>query len=45
MFSVTGRAYGSLEHTSLTFSQKIKLHAGVNRLALLSVVVGLPVSS
>ncbi|KAJ0246091.1 Beta-galactosidase 4 [Hirschfeldia incana] len=37
-----GRAYGSLEHTSLTFSQKIKLHAGVNRLALLSVVVGLP---
>ncbi|CAG7892408.1 unnamed protein product, partial [Brassica rapa] len=37
-----GRAYGSLEHTSLTFSQKIKLHAGVNKLALLSVVVGLP---
>ncbi|CAF1893551.1 hypothetical protein Bca4012_048783 [Brassica carinata] len=39
---LAGRAYGSLEHTSLTFSQKIKLHAGVNRLALLSVVVGLP---
>ncbi|KAJ4911199.1 Beta-galactosidase 4 [Raphanus sativus] len=37
-----GRAYGSLEHTSLTFSQKIRLHAGVNKLALLSVVVGLP---
>ncbi|CAH8338182.1 unnamed protein product [Eruca vesicaria subsp. sativa] len=39
---LAGRAYGGLEHTSLTFSQKIKLHAGVNKIALLSVVVGLP---
>lgn len=42
---LSGSAYGGLSHPKLTFSQKIKLHAGVNKLALLSVAVGLPVSS
>ncbi|CAN6922538.1 unnamed protein product [Brassica oleracea] len=37
-----GTAYGSLEKPKLTFSQKIKLAAGVNKLALLSIAVGLP---
>ncbi|KAG2333244.1 hypothetical protein Bca52824_004424 [Brassica carinata] len=39
---LAGSAYGGLSHPKLTFSQKIKLHAGVNKLALLSVAVGLP---
>ncbi|XP_010451557.1 PREDICTED: beta-galactosidase 4-like [Camelina sativa] len=39
---LSGSAYGTLANTRVTFSQKIKLHAGVNKLALLSVVVGLP---
>ncbi|XP_010443345.1 PREDICTED: beta-galactosidase 4 [Camelina sativa] len=39
---LSGSAYGALAHTKVTFSQKIKLHAGVNKLALLSVAVGLP---
>lgn len=43
--SVSGTAYGSLEKPKLTFSQKIKLAAGVNKFALLSIAVGLPVSS
>ncbi|ANM67746.1 beta-galactosidase 12 [Arabidopsis thaliana] len=42
---LAGTAYGSLEKPKLTFSQKIKLHAGVNKLALLSTAAGLPVSS
>jgi len=42
---LSGTAYGGLDHPKLTFSQKIKLHAGVNKIALLSVAVGLPVSS
>ncbi|CAN8325974.1 unnamed protein product [Cochlearia groenlandica] len=36
-------AYGTLENPKLTFSQKIKLHQGVNKLALLSIAAGLPV--
>ncbi|XP_018480530.2 beta-galactosidase 12 isoform X1 [Raphanus sativus] len=39
---LAGTAYGSLENPKLTFSQKIKLHAGVNKLALLSIAAGLP---
>ncbi|XP_010536861.1 PREDICTED: beta-galactosidase 12 [Tarenaya hassleriana] len=39
---LAGTAYGSLNNPKLTFSQKIKLHAGVNKLALLSIAVGLP---
>ncbi|XP_020873308.1 beta-galactosidase 12 isoform X1 [Arabidopsis lyrata subsp. lyrata] len=42
LFIVSGTAYGSLEKPKLTFSQKIKLHAGVNKLALLSIAAGLP---
>ncbi|KAG7541430.1 Galactose-binding-like domain superfamily [Arabidopsis thaliana x Arabidopsis arenosa] len=41
-FFVSGTAYGSLEKPNLTFSQKIKLHAGVNKLALLNIAAGLP---
>lgn len=44
-YFVSGTAYGTLENPKLTFSQKIKLHAGVNKLALLSIAAGLPVSS
>lgn len=39
---LTGKAYGTLDSPKLTFTQKIKLRAGVNKLALLSVAVGLP---
>ncbi|XP_010448319.1 PREDICTED: beta-galactosidase 12-like isoform X1 [Camelina sativa] len=39
---LAGTAYGSLEQPKLTFSQKIKLHAGVNKLSLLSTAAGLP---
>ncbi|KAL0873264.1 hypothetical protein Bca101_022969 [Brassica carinata] len=39
---LAGTAYGSLEKPKLTFNQKIKLAAGVNKLALLSIAVGLP---
>ncbi|XP_010545349.1 PREDICTED: beta-galactosidase 12-like isoform X2 [Tarenaya hassleriana] len=38
---LAGTVYGSLDNPKLTFSQKIKLYAGVNKLALLSVAVGL----
>lgn len=43
--SSTGTVYGGLANPKLTFSDKIKLRAGINKLALLSVAVGLPVSS
>nr|Q00662.1 RecName: Full=Putative beta-galactosidase; Short=Lactase; AltName: Full=SR12 protein; Flags: Precursor [Dianthus caryophyllus]CAA40459.1 CARSR12 [Dianthus caryophyllus] len=36
-----GHAYGSLAKPQLTFSQKVKMTAGVNRISLLSAVVGL----
>ncbi|KAJ0263255.1 Beta-galactosidase 12 [Hirschfeldia incana] len=39
---LAGTSYGSHENPKLTFSQKIKLHAGVNKLALLSIAAGLP---
>ncbi|KAJ4904621.1 Beta-galactosidase 2 [Raphanus sativus] len=39
---LAGRSYGALSSPKLTFSQKIKLRAGVNKLALLSTAVGLP---
>ncbi|GMN53119.1 hypothetical protein TIFTF001_022272 [Ficus carica] len=39
---LTGKAYGSLDSPKLTFTQNIKLRVGVNKLALLSVAVGLP---
>ncbi|XP_054780480.1 beta-galactosidase 1-like [Prosopis cineraria] len=39
---LAGTAYGSLEFPKLTFSQSVKLRAGVNKISLLSVAVGLP---
>jgi beta-galactosidase len=37
--------YGSLEFPKLTFSKNVKLRVGNNKISLLSVAVGLPVSS
>jgi ABC-type multidrug transport system fused ATPase/permease subunit len=42
---VAGTAYGGLSNPKLTFSQNIKLTEGINKISLLSVAVGLPVSS
>lgn len=42
---ISGTAYGGLEHPQLTFSKNVKLRAGINKLALLSISVGLQVSS
>ncbi|CAH8320509.1 unnamed protein product [Eruca vesicaria subsp. sativa] len=39
---LAGTSYGALSSPKLTFSQKIKLRQGVNKLALLSTAVGLP---
>ncbi|CAJ1950963.1 unnamed protein product [Sphenostylis stenocarpa] len=39
---LAGTAYGSLEAPKLTFSESVKLRAGVNKISLLSVAVGLP---
>ncbi|PSS31308.1 Beta-galactosidase [Actinidia chinensis var. chinensis] len=38
----SGSAYGSREALRLTFSGSVNLHAGINRIALLSIAVGLP---
>ena len=40
-----GTVYGSLENPKLTFSNNVKLRAGINKISLLSTAVGLPVSS
>ncbi|GLT47820.1 hypothetical protein SLA2020_214820 [Shorea laevis] len=39
---LSGTVYGGLENPKLTFSQNIQLRAGVNKLSLLSIAVGLP---
>ncbi|XP_014516386.1 beta-galactosidase 1 [Vigna radiata var. radiata] len=39
---LAGTAYGSLEAPKLTFSESVRLRAGVNKISLLSVAVGLP---
>nr|QSM07467.1 beta-galactosidase 1 [Ipomoea batatas] len=39
---LVGSAYGSLENPKLTFSQGVDLRAGVNKISLLSIAVGLP---
>nr|ALE18238.1 GAL [Pyrus x bretschneideri] len=39
---LSGTVYGSLENPKLTFSQNVKLRPGINKLALLSISVGLP---
>ncbi|XP_044478813.1 beta-galactosidase 1-like [Mangifera indica] len=38
----SGTAYGSLEFPKLTYSQGVKMRAGINKIALLSIAVGLP---
>ena len=40
-----GTVWGGLGNPKLTFSDNVKLRAGNNKLSLLSVAVGLPVSS
>ena len=42
---VVGTEYGSLESPKVSFSEGVNLRAGINRIALLSVAVGLPVCS
>ena len=39
-----GSAYGGLDNPKLTFSGNVKLRVGNNKISLLSVAVGLPVS-
>ncbi|XP_022844468.1 beta-galactosidase-like [Olea europaea var. sylvestris] len=39
---LSGTGYGSLENPKLTFSQGVNLRAGVNKISLLSIAVGLP---
>ncbi|KAJ1411171.1 Glycoside hydrolase, family 35 [Sesbania bispinosa] len=39
---LSGTSFGSLEFPKLTFSESVKLRAGVNKISLLSVAVGLP---
>lgn len=40
-----GSAFGTRENRRIRYIGKVNLHAGTNRIALLSVAVGLPVSS
>ena len=42
---LVGTVYGGLSSPKLKFSQNVKLTAGINKISLLSVAVGLPVSS
>ncbi|XP_021716437.1 beta-galactosidase 1-like [Chenopodium quinoa] len=39
---LAGTAYGSLENPKITFSEGVNLRPGINKIALLSVAVGLP---
>uniref|UniRef100_A0A166ENF5 beta-galactosidase n=1 Tax=Daucus carota subsp. sativus TaxID=79200 RepID=A0A166ENF5_DAUCS len=39
---LTGTVYGSIENPKITFSSGVNLRAGVNKIALLSIAVGLP---
>ncbi|XAR67166.1 Beta-galactosidase [Bertholletia excelsa] len=39
---LAGTAYGGLENPKLTYSGNVKLRAGINKISLLSVAVGLP---
>lgn len=43
MHFLAGTAYGSLENPKLTFSQGVNLRAGINKISLLSIAVGLQV--
>lgn len=40
---MTGTAYGTLDDPRLTYNGYVNLRAGVNKISLLSVAVGLPV--
>ncbi|KDO65274.1 hypothetical protein CISIN_1g002867mg [Citrus sinensis] len=39
---LAGTAYGSLEFPKLTFTEGVNMRAGINKIALLSIAVGLP---
>ncbi|KAI6679620.1 hypothetical protein NL676_033501 [Syzygium grande] len=39
---LAGSVYGSLENPKLSFNDQVKLRAGINKLSILSVAVGLP---
>ncbi|KAK3438941.1 hypothetical protein EUGRSUZ_C03897 [Eucalyptus grandis] len=39
---LTGSVYGSLENPKLSYGNNVKLRAGINKLSILSVAVGLP---
>ncbi|KAE8715112.1 Beta-galactosidase [Hibiscus syriacus] len=39
---INGSSYGSLEFPKLTFSDGVNLRAGINKISLLSIAVGLP---
>ncbi|KAF8036358.1 hypothetical protein BT93_C2160 [Corymbia citriodora subsp. variegata] len=39
---LAGSVYGSLKNPTLSYSDKVKLRAGINKLSILSVAVGLP---
>ncbi|XP_027178632.1 beta-galactosidase 3 [Coffea eugenioides] len=39
---LSGSAFGTRENRRFTFKEKVNLHAGTNKIALLSVAVGLP---
>ncbi|XP_058206620.1 beta-galactosidase [Rhododendron vialii] len=39
---LSGTVYGGLENPKLTFSDNVKLRAGINKISLLSIAVGLP---
>ena len=41
---MAGTVFGGLSNPKLTFSDNVKLIAGANKISLLSVAVGLPVS-
>lgn len=42
--STTGNVFGDLDNPKLTYNGNVNLRAGINKISLLSVAVGLPVS-
>lgn len=42
--STTGTVFGGLDNPKLTYNGNVNLRAGINKISLLSVAVGLPVS-
>lgn len=39
-----GSSFGTRKHRKVMYKEKINLHGGINKIALLSVAMGLPVS-